>query len=357
VNRLGILRNNLKDQKLDAFLVYHSENKQYLSGFTGSAGWLLVSDTEAVLAVDFRYLEQARIQSSDFETIHTKGNNIDWLFDLATTHNIRTIGFEANHIPFSLYQQFYNIKCQNKCNIHFVATNSFIESIRAIKERSEIASITAACEIVDAAFDYARRIIRPGMTEKQVAWKLEQFIRDIGSESVPFNFIVASGPNSAMPHASPTDRKILTEEPIIVDLGAKFEGYCSDMSRTFFIGGRDKTCSKIYNIALSAQLAALTMIAPGINGEQADRLGRTIIEEAQYGDAFGHGLGHGIGLEPHENPRLGPGSLDILVEGMVFSVEPGIYVPGWGGIRIEDTVMIRNNTIVRLTQADKAPYI
>lgn len=357
VKRLELLRGNLKSQSIDAFLVSKSENKHYLSGFKGSAGWLLISETLAVLAVDFRYLEQAKIQSPEFEVIHIKGNNMEWLFDLVTAHKIHRIGFESSHISFSTYQQLYNTKCQKKCDFQLVGTDNLVESLRAIKEPGEIESIVSACEIVDAAFDYARQLIRPGMTEKQVAWEMEKFIRGIGSESVPFSFIVASGPNSAMPHATPTERKILPNEPIVVDMGAKSRWYCSDMSRTFFIGDRDKTYSRIYNITLSAQLAALSMITADISGEKADDLGRNLIEEAQYGEAFGHGTGHGIGLEPHELPRLGHGSGDILAEGMVFTVEPGIYIPGWGGIRIEDTVMIKNNTIVSLTHSDKIPYI
>jgi Xaa-Pro aminopeptidase len=357
VKRLEHLRQKFKDQNIDALLVYQAENKQYLSGFKGSAGWLLILKNIAFLAVDFRYLELAKNQTSQFEIIHIKGSSMDWLFELLAAHNIRNIGFEANYIPFSIYQQLCNAKCQKQNEIHQVATCNLVESLRTIKEQSEIKSITTACKIVDATFKYARQIIQPGMTEKQVAWELEKFTRSNGSESVPFDFIVASGPNSAMPHAIPTDRKILANEPIIIDLGARSAGYCSDITRTFFIGGRDKTYSRIYNIVLSTQLATMAMIMSGISGESADQLGRDMIKESQYGASFGHGMGHGIGLEPHEFPRLGPGSDDILAEGMVFTIEPGIYIPGWGGVRIEDTVMIKNNAIVRLTKTEKEPYI
>jgi Xaa-Pro aminopeptidase len=356
VKRLERLRQKFKDQNIDAFLVYQVENKQYLSDFKSSSGWLLVLKDIAFLAVDFRYLELAKNQTAQFQIIHVKGSSMDWLFELLAAHNISNVGFEANYIPFSIYQQLCNTISQ-KNNIHLVATYNLVESLRTIKEQSEIISIATACEIADATVNYARQLIQPGMTEKQVAWELEKFIRDNGSESVPFNFLVASGPNSAMPHAIPTDRKILANEPIIIDLGARSAGYCSDMTRTFFIGGKDKTYSKIYNIVLSAQLATIAMITSGISGESADRLGRDMIKETQYGEAFGHGMGHGIGLEPHEYPRLGPGSADMLSEGMVFTVEPGIYIPGWGGIRIEDTVIIKNNSIVRLTQAEKEPNI
>jgi Xaa-Pro aminopeptidase len=174
---------------------------------------------------------------------------------------------------------------------------------------------------------------------------------------VPFDIIVASGHNAALPHARPSEKVISENEPIVVDLGARVNGYCSDLTRTFVIGGTDKTFSKIYDIVLGAQLTALSNIVAGMNGDQADRLARTVIEQANYGDAFGHSLGHGVGLETHEAPRLGPNSSDILIDGMVFTIEPGIYLDGWGGVRIEDTVVMENGKVKNLTRADKKATI
>jgi Xaa-Pro aminopeptidase len=159
---------------------------------------------------------------------------------------------------------------------------------------------------------------------------------------------VASGSNAALPHAKPSEKIIVEGEPVVIDLGARVNGYCSDLSRTFFLGGEDKTFSRIYDIVLGAQLTALAAIMAGMNGDQADRLARAVVEEAGYGDVFGHGLGHGVGLETHESPRLGPDSSDLLVNGMVFTIEPGIYIPDWGGVRIEDTVVMENGRVKAL---------
>lgn len=357
MNRLQKLRQHLAVQGLDALLVSQAENRRYLSGFTGSAGWLLISAIISALAVDFRYVEQAKAESSGFEVLHIKGDISHWLPRLATDFGITKLGFEANQITVATYQQLCNSISQGLHQMQLIPTTGIVESLRAIKEPMEIKSIIEAATLADAALSYAQTIIRPGRTERQIAWELEEFVREKGSETIPFGFIVASGPNSAMPHARPTERIILKGEPIILDIGARAKGYCSDLSRTLCVGDKDNTFSKIYNIVLGSQLTALATIVAGISGEQADRLGRNIIEQANYGEAFGHGLGHGIGLETHESPRLGQGSSDMLAEGMVFSVEPGVYIPGWGGVRIEDTVVVENGKIRSLTQADKTPNI
>jgi len=357
VNRLQKLRQHLAARRLDAFLVSQAQNRRYLSGFTGSEGWLLISETTSAIAVDFRYVEQAVTESPDFEVLQIKGDISRWLPDLTADFGIRKLGFEATEITVAIYQQLCIAISQGQHKLQLIPTTGIVESLRAIKESAEIKSITEAAALADATLDYARTIVQPGMSEKQIAWKLEGFVREKGSENVPFDFIVASGPNAAMPHARPTERIISKGEPIVLDIGAKVEGYCSDLSRTLCVGNGDKAFSKIYNIVLGSQLAALATIEPGLSGEQADRLGRSIIEQANYGEAFGHGMGHGIGLATHESPRLGPGSSDILAEGMVFSVEPGVYIPGWGGIRIEDTVVVENGKIRSLTQTDKTSNI
>jgi len=357
VNRQQKLRQRLPDEALDALLVSHPENRRYISGFTGSAGWLLVSARISTVVVDFRYVEQAKFESPDFEVLHIKGDISHWLPRLATDFGIKKLGFEANQITVAAYQQLCNSISHSQHQLQLVPTSGIVESLRAIKEQAEIKSIIEAAALADATLDYARTIVQPGMTERQIAWELEEFVREKGSEAIPFDFIVASGPNSAMPHARPTERIILKGDPITLDMGAKVKGYCSDLSRTFCVGDEDNMFSKIYNIVLGAQLAALATIVAGISGEQADKLGRNIIEQANYGEAFGHGLGHGIGLETHESPRLGHGSSDMLAEGMVFSVEPGVYIAGWGGVRIEDTVVVENGKIRSLTQADKTPNI
>jgi Xaa-Pro aminopeptidase len=228
-----------------------------------------------------------------------------------------------------------------------------IEQLRSIKELEELMSIRKAVELTDAVFEEAKAIIRPGITEKEIAWEIEKSLRQKGSEGVPFEIVVASGPNSALPHARPRDEAISSGGPVLIDMGARIDGYCSDFTRTLFLGKADKTFRKIYNIVLKAQTAAIERLESGMDASQADRLARSVIEQAGYGDAFGHGLGHGVGLAIHEFPRLGLNSFDLLADGMVLTVEPGIYIAGQGGVRIEDTVILENGKARVLTKAKK----
>jgi Xaa-Pro aminopeptidase len=228
-----------------------------------------------------------------------------------------------------------------------------IESIRAIKEPEEIELITRAAEITDAAIEYIKDKIRPGTTEREIAWEIEKFIRERGSETTPFDIIVASGPNSALPHARPSTRVTKTGEPIMIDIGARIEGYGSDLSRTICLGTPDDTFKRLYDTVLGAQLAAANIISEGMTGGEADSMARVVIEEAGYGEAFGHGLGHGVGLATHEPPRLGPNSADRLSNSMVFTIEPGIYLEGWGGVRIEDLVVMEKGRVREISKAKK----
>ena len=234
-----------------------------------------------------------------------------------------------------------------------VPLEGLVESLRAIKEPEEIELIARAAALSDNAFEHIEGAIRSGMSEKEVAWEIERFLREQGSQAIPFDIIVASGPNSALPHARPSTRIIESGEPVLVDIGAKVEGYSSDLSRTICSGSPDSTFNKVYQAVLAAQSAAVTQIEERMTGEQADSFARTVIARTGYGDAFGHSLGHGIGLAPHESPRLGPNSTDELASGMVFTIEPGIYLTGWGGVRIEDTVVMENGKIKLISKAGK----
>jgi len=357
VSRLQKLRHSLAQKELDVLVVSQPENRRYLSGFTGSAGWLIVSQNSAYLAVDFRYVEQAKKESPDFEVIHIKGDMFGWFLKFLSDIGLKKAGFEADHISFATSQKLLKTIKDDGSQIELIPTAGLIESIRAIKEPEEIQLITEAVKLADAAFDHARSILRPGMTEKEAAWSLEKCLREKGSQTIPFDIIVASGPDAALPHAKPSEQPLLKNVPVVIDLGARVDGYCSDLTRTFIIGDGDKTFFKIYDIVLGAQLTALSNIIAGMDGNQADKLARTIIEQAKYNENFGHGLGHGVGLETHESPRLGAGSADLLIDNMVFTIEPGIYVPGWGGVRIEDTVVMENGKVKSLTRADKTANI
>jgi Xaa-Pro aminopeptidase len=357
VSRLQKLRHSLAQEELDVLVVSQPENRRYLSGFDGSAGWLIVSQNSAYLAVDFRYIEQAKKESPDFEVVHVKSDIVGWFPKFLAELGLKKAGFEADHISFSTSQKLLKTIKDDGSQIEIIPTAGMVESIRAIKEPEEIQLITEAVKLADAAFEQAKSILRPGMTEKEAAWALEKFIREKGSQTVPFDIIVASGPNTALPHAKPSEQLLLKNVPIVIDLGARVDGYCSDLTRTFIIGDGDKTFFKIYDIVLGAQLTALSSIRAGMDGNQADRLARTFIDQAKYSDNFGHGLGHGVGLETHESPRLGSGSADLLIDNMVFTIEPGIYIPGWGGVRIEDTVVMENGKVKSLTRADKTANI
>ena len=353
-NRLEKIRGRLTEKGIDALLVSQSNNRRYLSGFISTAGFLIISQKQAVLATDFRYIEQAKKQSPNFEIVQVQGKIATWLPKIVVELGLRNIGFEADDVSFNTYNQLARALNRNREKIPLIPTERIIESIRSIKDKDELKLITKAVELADAAFEQVAPTIRKGMTEKEVAWQIEKTLRDNGSENIPFEVIVASGPRSALPHAKPTERSLLPNEPIVIDMGAQIGGYCSDLSRTITVGNNSDTMfTQIYETVYRAQSAAIAGIRAGISAKQADGLARTVIEQYGYGAAFGHSLGHGIGLAPHESPFVGPTSEDILSNGMVFTIEPGIYLKEWGGVRIEDTAVIENGKVRILSKARK----
>lgn len=352
-SRLQKLRRGLSDKGIDAILISQSENRYYLSGFAGSSGYLLITKQNAILATDFRYLEQARLQAPDYEIFQTVNHIKDWFPELTAGLSPAKLGFEAGDTTFAMYRQLSTIMKEQKSSLSLVPVDGMVESLRAVKEPEEIELITRAAEISDRAFEYIKTTIHEGMTEQEIAWDIEKYLRENGSQTIPFDVIVASGPNSALPHAKPSRRAVKSGEPVVIDMGARVEGYSSDLSRTVCPGIPDDTFKKVYDIVLGAQLTAMAIIKDGMTGEQADSLARTVIEEAGYGEAFGHALGHGIGLAPHELPRLGPGANELLAPGMVITVEPGIYLPGWGGVRIEDMIIIKKGKAEIISKAGK----
>jgi Xaa-Pro aminopeptidase len=349
-HRIHKLRQRLHQEHLDAILVSQGENRRYLSGFTGSAGFLLVTEKDSFLATDFRYIEQAKGQAPDFDIVHISEGLHRWLSEILSSLDIANIGFEADNISFAAYREL--AKAIGKKQL--VPTERIVESLRAVKDEDELKLITKAVEIADAAFEEVVPTLRPGMTEKEAAWALEKSMREKDSDCMPFEIIVASGPNAALPHHHPSERAMQSGEPVIIDMGARVEGYSSDLSRTICLGSKGgKKFGKIYDLVLGAQLTAIATVEAGMSGELADSLGRTVIEQGGHGDDFGHGLGHGVGLAPHELPRLGRGSTDTLEDGMVFTVEPGIYITGWGGVRIEDVVVLEQGRAKVLSNAKK----
>lgn len=353
-NRLDRLREELTNKGLDAILVSNPDNRRYLSGFTGTAGYLLISSEEAYLATDFRYTEQAHAQAPHFQILRTSSNWM-WLVELLSNSNLKKLGFESQHMTMDAFQTLRESVRRSPAlgALSLAAVKGLVEGLRIVKDAAELALIQRAIDVADGAMEAVCPTIEPGHTEKEVAWRLEKAMRELGAESISFDTIVAAGPNGAMPHHQPTDYPISAREPVVIDMGAKVGGYCSDISRTICLGEPDDTFRRIYDIVLGSQLTAINTVQAGMTTGDADGLSRTVIAEAGYSDNFGHSLGHGVGLAIHESPGVGPNTNGSLEKGMVFTVEPGIYISGWGGVRIEDIVVLESGGARILTKASK----
>ena len=353
-DRLDRLVAQLPERELDALLISAPENRRYLSGFTGSAGYLFITPERAVLVTDSRYTEQATNQAPDFQVKQVRGG-WDWLLEQLKETGVKRVGFESRDMTVATYNSLVGAVKDDSAlgQVSMVATAEIPEEGRVFKDQRELALLQRAIDASDAAMEAVCPTITAGMTEREVAWRMEMAMRDFGADGISFDTIVASGPNGAMAHHRPSDRAIQEGEPIVIDMGAIVEGYCSDITRTVVVGEPDETFNKIYDIVLGAQLTAINMVKPGMTGEDCDDLSRAVIAEAGYGDNFGHSLGHGVGLAVHENPRVSPRSPDKLEPSMVFTVEPGIYLTGWGGIRIEDIVVLGDDGAKVLSKAGK----
>lgn len=354
--KLKNLRQKLAEDELglDAILISSPENRRYMSGFTGSAGWLLISRHDATLATDFRYVEQATQQSPDFR-IHRTAPGLGWFPEWTAEQGVKRIGFESDDVTISLHNAFRKAADESETTNHpeLIPTSGIVEQLRVYKDADELALLAKAIEIADEALDEVGPRIEPGITEEAVAWELEKAMRERGAEMISFDTIVGAGANGALPHHRADDTVIKRNDAIVIDMGAKYEGYCSDLTRTIFVGEPDAKFRRIYDIVLQAQLAAEERVRAGMTGEEADAIARDIIAEAGHADDFGHSLGHGVGLAVHEFPRVGPRAEDVLQDGMVFTIEPGIYLPGWGGVRIEDIVVMENGRARVISKAKK----
>ncbi len=350
--RLERLRAKLQDKRLDAILVSNSENRRYLSGFIGTAGYLFITDYEATLATDFRYTEQAEQQAPGFQVERITGNP-NWIPALCDKSGAKSLGFEADDITVAQFERFKKAFDENNAGTRLEPTEGLTRDLRAIKDEGEMELLSRAIQIGDEAFDEVADSVETGMTEAEVAAQIERAVRARGAESISFDTIVAAGPNAARPHHRAGDTPIREGEPVVIDMGARYKGYCSDLTRTIVLGKADDKTKRVYDIVLSAQLAAIEMVEAGMTGGDADNLARKVIEEAGHRDDFGHSLGHGVGLEVHENPGLAPNGKGELQDGMVFTIEPGIYLKGWGGVRIEDVVALENGKARVLSKARK----
>jgi Xaa-Pro aminopeptidase len=351
--RLAKLRNALAEGGLDAILVNQPENRRYLSGFTGSAGWLVITASRAILVTDFRYYEQVGREAPEFELARIEARFVDLLPSLLSDLGVKRLGFESQHVTVDELSTWH----QAVEGVEWQALKGTVEAIRAVKDEDEVDALQRSARLTDAAFDHLLGVIRPGMTERQAAWEIESFMRVHGASKVAFDLIVGSGPNGALPHALAGDRVIQEGDPIVIDIGCVLDGYCSDMTRTICLGRPTDKYLHVWDIVLKAQAAAEAGIRAGITGVEADALARTVIEDAGYGPYFGHGLGHGVGLAVHEDPRASKLSPDTLRASMALTVEPGIYLPGEFGVRIEDLVIIREEGVDILSRTPKIPEL
>ncbi len=336
--RLTALREALARADADALLVTSLPNIRYLSGFSGSSAILVITSRDSVLFTDFRYAEQVRDEVSSDTTVRIEPSSL-WtgLFAwLSGRVGIDRLGFESAHL---LHRDFQRLLEQGN-RWQWRPMTDLVERLREAKEPAEIALIERAVAIAEAALSATLEQIHAGQTETQVAGVLEHLLRDAGSEGFPFDTIVASGPRSALPHARAGDRMLANGDLVLIDFGAIWQGYCSDITRTFVLGKASEEQRDVYRVVQEANVRASGALRVGMQGIAADAVAREYIHARGFGELFGHSLGHGIGLEVHEGPRLAKTAAAPLVSGAVVTVEPGIYRPGWGGVRIEDDVLV-----------------
>jgi Xaa-Pro aminopeptidase len=331
----------------DGVWILKPENRRYLSGFsaedsqfTESSGSLLINGTIRLLVTDSRYTLEAENEASEFKVYTLKKNFLEDIPVFIKGISLSRLGFEEDYLTWDLHRKTSEKLAELSPPVALTPLNGVVERMREIKEDREVDALEAAADMISEILDEIISALKPGVTEKDVAWRIKSLARDAGAEGLSFSSIVASGPNSAMPHAVPTNRKIRSGEPIILDAGVRLNGYCSDITRTVFLGEPDRFFKTIYRTVRQAQLAALSQIHPLVQSSHVDAVARDMIADAGFGAYFGHGLGHGVGLATHEGPRLGPGNAALLRSGTVFTVEPGIYVPGRGGVRLEEMVVL-----------------
>ena len=345
--RLSALRSLLSAHRLDAVVVTKEVNLHYFSGFRGDDTTLVITQDKAFIVTDSRYTEQAKQQAPEFTLVEQKDGLLKKTADVLAQEDAKAIGFEGNAMIFDTYA-----KLRELLKGRTFETPLCLDTLRQIKDEGEITMIRKACEIADAAFDDVIHYMKAGMTEIDVAAHMESFMRAHGSEGPSFTTIMASGVRGALPHGVATDKVIEEGEFVTMDYGAIYGGYHSDITRTVVIGHASKRQRAVYDAVLHAQELALTLIRPGASGKSVDAAVRA--ELAKSGLSFGHGLGHSLGLEIHEEPRLSPKSAcEALVSGMLITDEPGYYEPAWGGLRIEDTVLVTPDGCERLTTSDK----
>lgn len=348
IKRIEKLRKKMKNENITSFLITSPYNLRYLTGFTGTTGIAVITMENAFFITDFRYTEQAAAQCVGYEIVQNTGPIFDELIALIDEKDSLNMAFEETHVSFKEY-----VNLEMLLEAELIPISGMIEELREIKDESEIEIIEKACEIADKAFQHIVTYIKPGMTEIQVANELDFYMRSLGASGVSFETIVASGVRSAMPHGVASDKVIEQGDLITIDFGCYYHGYVSDMTRTISLGEPSEKLKEIYEIVKEAQQKVLDMAKPGMTGVELDAVARDYIASKGYGEAFGHSTGHGIGLEIHEGPNVSRLAEKKFVPGNVITNEPGIYLPGIGGVRIEDDMLVTDNGIKRLTHSKK----
>jgi Xaa-Pro aminopeptidase len=348
LRRLTALRDRFPASEVDALLVVCPENRRYLSGFTSEDpewGMLLITAGRAVLLTDFRYQLWAEKEASDFEVVIYKVNLGETLAGLLKDLGVRRLGFESAYLTYRAYERLSQAAAKAGLSLEWRPLEGLAENLREAKSWEELAAMRRALALSEAVLAQVARELAPGQTERQIAWEIEKRLREGGAQGMAFPPIVAAGDNSARPHHEPGDRILQAGDPVIIDMGGRVDGYCADITRTYCLGPADEHFQKIYNLVRAAQVKAEQELRAGMDSLDGDALAREVIAAAGYGEAFGHSLGHGVGLAVHEAPSLSPSTerRTTLRAGSVVTVEPGIYLAGWGGVRLEDMVLLKDD--------------
>lgn len=358
--RVPDLRARMREHNLDALLITHPSNRFYLSGFTGddippneSAGCLLVTDEQSYLIVSPVNVEQAKAQAGGFKVVPRGKALQETVAGLLRDHAVRRLGFEEDALLVSTYRA---LEKETDHAVELAPVGTLVSDLRLVKSEDELAKIARAARITDQAFEAVWRAMRPEQTEREVAWALERALREHGAEALAFPVIVAAGPHGARPHHEPTDHPIGEGLPITIDMGARLDGYAADLTRTVILGTPTDQARAVYQTVLRAEEAALAGVRVGMTGQAADALAREVIDAAGYGEYFPHGLGHGVGVRVHEAPSASKTSEALIPAGATLTIEPGVYIPDWGGVRIEDLVVVEETGARALSHAPKQQF-
>ena len=343
------LKRIIDELHVDALLVTSLVNVRYLCGFTGSNGFLLIAENHEILFTDSRYIEQGSEETFN-EIDVSLSPGFKGLTGAPGFNKINNMGFESGNVSHSEFVLLGELLTETT---KLSPTNGVVEKIRSIKDKEEIDFIKIAASLADKAIVNAIDLLGPGISESDIAWGIEKFLKENGADDIAFDTIVATGTNSSKPHHRAGSTVVKQGDPLVIDMGASVKGYNSDITRTILVEGRDGQFDRVYDTVLEAQMAAIKAVKEGVSGKELDAVARKIIGDRGYGENFSHGLGHGIGLAVHEMPMVVPSSETIIEDGMIFTVEPGVYIPGWGGVRIEDMILLESGHVSTLTNSPK----